>query len=526
VSRVHCLDCAADVVVDPRGFCPSGHQLGTSGARVAEAIGSDVPHPDEPEPWVGRIEPEEVAEVAAPAPRAPVPQAAPGLPQAAPPPIDTQDLFAELGALGDLGDETPATMNGHTPAPSATPAPGVTPIASSNGNGRSSGDGQASGDGRPQVSGDGRPQGSTDGHALGGTASPDLRELSEALSWTSAPGASDVPTPPTPSAPMTERDVAASRQAHDPEPSEPHAPEPWQAHDPEPSEPHAPEPWQAHDPEPSEPHAPEPWRAHDPEPTWLHDAEPTPLHDPELAQLHAPEPWQAPPAPQAPPAAASTPAPSLEPAPAPSLDLPAASARSSEPVPGPTPVRTSPEPLPPNAPAGGDEARDALSEISALEAAVRSLTDAPADVADPAPPTSPVAPPASHVARAASHVARAPVAAPSPEPRPTVAAQQPPPPAPPLPPSGPQGAEDHELRLAAFADVASLGATGAVSEASEDPDAHHGDGVPDVDQAVFEEPQAAGAEGRPTVGIDTMNFTAKGGRMRRSDQRKRRLFGR
>jgi hypothetical protein len=395
VSRVHCLDCAAEVVVDPRGYCPSGHQLGTSGARVAEAIGSDTPHPDEPEPWVGRIDPSEVEEAPTPEPRAPMPQSAPGLAPAAPPPPDTQDLFAELGALGDIDEPTfPPSTNGHG-AP--TPKAPTSDVASS-----------AASDVEP----------------------PEV----ETTSW-EAPAAS-----------------AVAAEA---------APEPWQApQQPQTSTPavaEAPEPWQApQQPQTSTPavaEAPEPWQA---------------LQQPQTstpAVAEAPEPWQAP-------------------------QQPLASAPPPSPV---APVRS--------VPAGGPEAREALSEISALEAAVRSLTEEPSAETDtepifgasqpPPPPATPPAPPA-----------------------PTAAPSVPPYPAPsPDPEASP---------AAAFADVAALGFETAEPEAPRtgepDPSAHAA--------SAYDEPQAAGAEGQSTVGIDTMNFTAKGGRMRRSDQRKRRLFGR
>ena len=61
MPRVHCLECDGLVVVDPSGVCPEGHQLGPAGARVAEAMGHGTAHPDEPEPWIYRIEPHELA---------------------------------------------------------------------------------------------------------------------------------------------------------------------------------------------------------------------------------------------------------------------------------------------------------------------------------------------------------------------------------------------------------------------------------------------------------------------------------
>lgn len=61
MSRVHCLECGNQVVVDPRGLCPEGHEVGASGARIEHAMGHEVAHPDEPEPWVYSIGTDEVA---------------------------------------------------------------------------------------------------------------------------------------------------------------------------------------------------------------------------------------------------------------------------------------------------------------------------------------------------------------------------------------------------------------------------------------------------------------------------------
>ena len=61
MSRVHCLECGGQVVLDPRGVCPEGHHVGASGARIEQAMGHEVAHPDEPEPWVYTIDPSELS---------------------------------------------------------------------------------------------------------------------------------------------------------------------------------------------------------------------------------------------------------------------------------------------------------------------------------------------------------------------------------------------------------------------------------------------------------------------------------
>ncbi len=61
MSQVHCLECGIQVVVDPRGQCPVGHTVGTPGNRIEMAMGHETAHPDEPEPWVHRIDPADVA---------------------------------------------------------------------------------------------------------------------------------------------------------------------------------------------------------------------------------------------------------------------------------------------------------------------------------------------------------------------------------------------------------------------------------------------------------------------------------
>jgi hypothetical protein len=68
VGRVHCPDCAMAVVVDPSGMCPEGHYVGAAGARIEAALGRDLPHPDEPQPWIGVVE-LEASEEPSPEPR-------------------------------------------------------------------------------------------------------------------------------------------------------------------------------------------------------------------------------------------------------------------------------------------------------------------------------------------------------------------------------------------------------------------------------------------------------------------------
>ncbi|MTV24397.1 hypothetical protein FTX61_03045 [Nitriliruptoraceae bacterium ZYF776] len=130
------------MLVDPTGRCPDGHTVGAAGARVAAAIGSAVPHPEEPQPWVGRVELE-----APPAPSAPTAAPAPVVPRAARPPsvlpadapapaplpVATDDLLRELHALGDLAspDVVPAKPIAAAPAaaPAAPPAAPAAPAA-------------------------------------------------------------------------------------------------------------------------------------------------------------------------------------------------------------------------------------------------------------------------------------------------------------------------------------------------------------------------------------------------------------
>jgi hypothetical protein len=124
VSRAHCLDCGDHVVIDPAGRCPEGHDVGTAGARIEGAMGSHTPHPDEPEPWVARVDLGEDAPSEAPEaipvreirpPSVPVIDAAPGEVAAT---VRPDDLLRELHSLGDLDGPS---------SPRATPAVAVTP---------------------------------------------------------------------------------------------------------------------------------------------------------------------------------------------------------------------------------------------------------------------------------------------------------------------------------------------------------------------------------------------------------------
>lgn len=148
MPMTHCLACGGPVVVDPRGICPVGHDVGTQGARVEQAMGSSTAHPDEPEPWIGMVvldDPEssttganpEGIELAsagtAPTPRPARPVAAPGGgARRTEEPIDSEALLQELHALsefaGDLGgasgDASAPPRSGS--APTAAPDPSGT----------------------------------------------------------------------------------------------------------------------------------------------------------------------------------------------------------------------------------------------------------------------------------------------------------------------------------------------------------------------------------------------------------------
>jgi hypothetical protein len=130
VSRAHCLDCGDHVVVDPAGRCPEGHHVGIAGARIEGALGSHTPHPDEPEPWVARVDLGEEDLPPTPA-AAPAREIRPLSVPAAEPPLDgagstsstgrSEDLLRELHSLGDLGDlagPSSASSAGPSSAPS------------------------------------------------------------------------------------------------------------------------------------------------------------------------------------------------------------------------------------------------------------------------------------------------------------------------------------------------------------------------------------------------------------------------
>jgi len=150
VSHVHCLECGGQVVVDPRGQCPDGHTVGTPGNRIEMAMGHEAAHPDEPQPWVYRIDPAEVdadARQSASGPRLRVAEAstngtgparearpvrAPGIPQdgADDEPTDSESLLRELHSLAALDDaltQRNGAGDGHArqgpPAIPATPPP-------------------------------------------------------------------------------------------------------------------------------------------------------------------------------------------------------------------------------------------------------------------------------------------------------------------------------------------------------------------------------------------------------------------
>jgi hypothetical protein len=134
VPFAHCIDCGNSALIDPSGRCPEGHIVGAAGARVAAAIGSATPHPDEPLPWVHQIELDpELVDGAEGEPRTVRPPSVPTAPDPSPraEQVATDDLMRELHALGDLGDlagpVTPPAEAPKAPAPVAatplTPAP-------------------------------------------------------------------------------------------------------------------------------------------------------------------------------------------------------------------------------------------------------------------------------------------------------------------------------------------------------------------------------------------------------------------
>lgn len=140
MSRAHCLDCGTDVPVDTLGHCPEGHLLPRHGRMVESAIGTDDHHPDEPEPWVGRVDllVEEHEDVTPSA----QPRTAPGMEQAEQE-TTAGDLLREIGALGADDPEPPST-----PPSSSAPVgghPGTNGQASVNGHASASGQASANG---------------------------------------------------------------------------------------------------------------------------------------------------------------------------------------------------------------------------------------------------------------------------------------------------------------------------------------------------------------------------------------------
>jgi hypothetical protein len=140
VSRAHCLDCGDHVVIDPTGRCPAGHEVGVPGARIEGSLGSSTPHPDEPEPWVARVELD--GELSPPPAATPAreirPPAAPPPPQAttmsaspsaSAPTARPDDVLRELHSLGDL-DAAPARPDAPAAAASRAPAPPQPPTPS------------------------------------------------------------------------------------------------------------------------------------------------------------------------------------------------------------------------------------------------------------------------------------------------------------------------------------------------------------------------------------------------------------
>jgi hypothetical protein len=125
VSRVLCHDCGIPVVVDPTGSCPDGHHVGAAGARVATAMGTSAPHPDEPEPWVHAVMLDGDAADTPSAARSIQPPSAPGAPAAADPidaPTDAEALLRELHSLAEGGGPTAGPGSRSTTTPSPLPA--------------------------------------------------------------------------------------------------------------------------------------------------------------------------------------------------------------------------------------------------------------------------------------------------------------------------------------------------------------------------------------------------------------------
>jgi hypothetical protein len=128
VPFAHCIDCGNSALIDPSGRCPEGHIVGAAGARVAAAIGSATPHPDEPLPWVHQIELDpELVDGAEGEPRTVRPPSVPTAPDPSPraEQVATDDLMRELHALGDLGDL--GDLAGPVPPPAAAAPANTTP---------------------------------------------------------------------------------------------------------------------------------------------------------------------------------------------------------------------------------------------------------------------------------------------------------------------------------------------------------------------------------------------------------------
>jgi hypothetical protein len=130
VSRVQCLECGTAVVVDPTGVCPEGHLVGRAGVRVAGAMGSDVPHPDEPEPWVATVVLDEAQAIPAALERTIRPLQVAGADDATETErgeaADHESVLRELHALGDIRDATPTSA---VPEADTAPVADAPPVA-------------------------------------------------------------------------------------------------------------------------------------------------------------------------------------------------------------------------------------------------------------------------------------------------------------------------------------------------------------------------------------------------------------
>ena len=221
MSQVHCLECGGKVVVDPRGQCPDGHTVGTPGNRIEMAMGHETAHPDEPQPWVYRIDPAEVdGEAKQGAARARLsvangatdgttngsgparparPVRAPGMPEEDDEPADAESLLRELHSLAALdtalthrtddgtGDAhrregPPAVPTTPPPPPSQAAAPAPRPPR---------GDPEQIADAFAELSALDVPTGTTNGHRPKGVT-PTPPPVSDAA------GATAGATPPSP----------------------------------------------------------------------------------------------------------------------------------------------------------------------------------------------------------------------------------------------------------------------------------------------------------------------------------------